>query len=212
MADKQDQSVDGEHPDTIEELATTKPADEAAAAESDKGSAPADESSDAEGLQAQLDSVQEKLVGAQEDALRAAAEMQNVRKRAERDVENAHRYGQEKLISSLLPVLDNLDRAIEAGAKTEAGGEAVDGAESDTLKAIIEGLELTRKSAFDVLKQFSVDVLEPYGEPFDPQMHEAITMVPSETAEPNSVIDVLQKGYSLNGRLVRAAMVVVAKA
>ena len=211
MADKQDQSVDGEHPDTIEELVTTNPEDEAATAEPEKGTAPADDGGDAEGLQAQLDSAQEKLVGAQEDALRAAAEMQNVRKRAERDVENAHRYGQEKLISSLLPVLDNLDRAIEAGAKTEAGGEAVDGGESDTLKAIIEGLELTRKSAFDVLKQFSVDVLEPYGEPFDPQMHEAITMVPSETVEPNSVIDVLQKGYSLNGRLVRAAMVVVAK-
>jgi molecular chaperone GrpE len=79
------------------------------------------------------------------------------------------------------------------------------------VKALLEGVELTRKTALDVLTRFSVDVLEPFGEPFDPQFHEAMTMVPSPTAEPNSVIDVLQKGYTLNGRLLRAAMVVIAK-
>lgn len=155
---------------------------------------------------AQIASLKEELQEARDQALRAAAEAQNVRRRAQRDVENAHKYGQEKLINSLLPVLDNLDRAIDAIEKASAGGEETGG-----LKTLLEGVELTRKSALDALQGFKVEVLEPHGEPFDPQFHEAITMVPSDTAEPNSVIDVLQKGYSLNGRLLRAAMVVVAK-
>ena len=129
-----------------------------------------------------------------------------MRRRAERDVENAHKYGQEKLINALLPVLDNLDRAIDAIEKANTEGGEIAG-----LTTLLEGVELTRKSALDALQGFKVEVLEPNGEPFDPQFHEAMTMVPSDTAEPNSVIDVLQKGYSLNGRLLRAAMVVVAK-
>ena len=168
------------------------------------------EGAEAEGSElspeAQIEKLNEDLQAAKDQALRTAAEAQNQRRRAERDVENAHKYGQEKLISALLPVLDNLDRALDAATKGE------DDEQSDAMKSIVEGVELTRKSALDALKGFSVDVLEPYGEPFDPQQHEAMTMVPSDTAEPNSVIDVLQKGYSLNGRLLRAAMVVVAKA
>jgi len=159
-----------------------------------------------EDTSAQIASLNEQLQEAKDQALRAAAEAQNVRRRAQRDVENAHKYGQEKLINSLLPVLDNLDRAIDAIEKASAEGE-----ESSGLKTLLEGVELTRKSALDALQGFKVEVLEPHGEPFDPQFHEAMTMVPSDTAEPNSVIDVLQKGYSLNGRLLRAAMVVVAK-
>ncbi|MBT8151276.1 MAG: nucleotide exchange factor GrpE [Gammaproteobacteria bacterium] len=161
-------------------------------------------------MQLETEKLQQELTEAKEQTLRAAAEMQNVRKRAERDVENAHKYGQEKMISALLPVLDNLDRALEAAKKTEADGDS-SAQEGSAFTPIIEGVELTRKSALDALKQFSVDVLEPYGEPFDPQFHEAMTMIESDTAEPNSVIDVLQKGYSLHGRLLRAAMVVIAK-
>ena len=101
-------------------------------------------------------------------------------------------------------MLDNFDRAIAAVPEASADDEVV--------KSLLEGVELTRKTALDVLKTFSVEVLEPYGEPFNPEFHQAMTMVPSPTAEPNSVIDVLQKGYTLDGRLLRAAMVVVAKA
>lgn len=173
----------------------------------DEETVASESSSDADVLTAeqQIAQLTEELQAAKDQALRTAAEAQNQRKRAERDVENAHKYGQEKLISALLPVLDNLDRALDAVAKDSNADQ------SDSMKSIIEGVELTRKSALDALKRFSVEVLEPYGEPFDPQQHEAMTMVPSDTAEPNSVIDVLQKGYSLNGRLLRAAMVVIAK-
>ena len=153
---------------------------------------------------AQIEALTEQLAQAKDQSLRTQAEMQNLRRRVERDVENAHKFGLEKLINGLLPVLDNLDRAISS---------VDDEAKADTAVAsLLEGVELTRKSAADVLKNFAVEVLEPFGEPFDPQFHEAMTMIPSETAEPNSVVDVLQKGYTLNGRLIRAAMVVVAKA
>ena len=156
-------------------------------------------------LAAQMDALQEQLAAAKDQALRDQAEMQNIRRRAERDVEQAHKYGVEKLVNSLLPVLDNLDRAIDA-ANTDAADR------SAVVESVVEGLELTRKSALGALQSFAVEALEPVGEPFDPQVHEAMTMVPSPTAEPNTVIDVLQKGYTLNGRVIRAAMVVVAKA
>ncbi len=156
-------------------------------------------------LQAEMEGLNQQLSDAKDQALRAVAESQNQRRRAERDIESAHKFGQEKLISALLPVLDNLDRAIESVNQDDSAEHP------ESVKQLIEGVELTRKSALDALQKFSVEVLEPYGEPFDPQKHEAMTMVPSDTAEPNSVIDVLQKGYSLHGRLLRAAMVVVAK-
>lgn len=159
---------------------------------------------DVASLMATVELLNEQLAAAKDDQLRVQAEMQNLRRRAERDVENAHKFGLEKLINGLLPVLDNFDRAI-----TAVPADAV--ADNESLKGLLEGVELTRKSAIDVLTRFSVEVLEPFGEPFDPQFHEAMTMVPSATAEPNSVVDVLQKGYRLNGRLLRAAMVVIAK-
>ena len=155
-------------------------------------------------LEAQLEALSAQLSSAKDEQLRTQAEMQNLRRRAERDVEKAHKFGLEKLINGLLPVLDNFDRAIAAVPEAAADDEVV--------KSLLEGVELTRKTALDVLKTFSVEVLEPYGEPFNPEFHQAMTMVPSPTAEPNSVIDVLQKGYTLNGRLLRAAMVVIAKA
>ncbi len=156
-------------------------------------------------LAVSIELLTEQLASAKEDQLRTLAEMQNLRRRSERDVENAHKFGLEKLINGLLPMLDNFDRAISAVPEDAA-------TENEAVKALLEGVELTRKSAVDVLARFSVEVLEPFGEPFDPQFHEAMTMVPSTTAEPNSVVDVLQKGYTLNGRLLRATMVVVAKA
>ena len=168
---------------------------------------PSNEESEAgqlEASQAEIEALKAETEAAKDQALRTVAEMQNLRRRTERDVESAHKFGQEKLINSLLPVLDNLDRALVSGDSDSADSE-------EALKSLIEGLELTRKSAVDALQKHSVETLDPIGEPFNPEFHEAMTMVPSDTAEPNSVIDVLQKGYTLNGRLLRAAMVVVAK-
>ncbi|MDG1292784.1 MAG: nucleotide exchange factor GrpE [Pseudomonadales bacterium] len=194
-----DNNADSAIQDTIDEIVAE------AVANAEAGDAPAEPADDspADSLEAKVAALTEQLADAKDDQLRVQAEMQNLRRRAERDVESAHKFGLEKIINGLLPVLDNLDRAIGAVPEESAGDDGV--------KALLEGVELTRKTALDVLTRFSVDVLEPFGEPFDPQFHEAMTMVPSPTAEPNSVIDVLQKGYTLNGRLLRAAMVVIAK-
>lgn len=152
------------------------------------------------GMQAQIEELTAALAGAQEQTLRAHAEAQNIRRRAEADVEKAHKYGQEKLVSDLLPVVDNLERAL-----------ASINAEDEGLKAVIEGIELTLKSFNDTLARHQVIAINPVGEPFDPQLHQAMTMIDNPEVEPNTVIDVFQKGYTLHGRLVRPAMVVVAK-
>jgi molecular chaperone GrpE len=101
----------------------------------------------------------------------------------------------------MLPVVDNLDRALASADITD-----------EALKPILEGVELTRKTLVDALARHNVEQLNPVGEPFNPEYHEAMAMVPNPDAEPNSVMDVMQKGYTLNGRLLRAAMVVIAKA
>ena len=139
-----------------------------------------------------------------DQVLRAQAEAENTRRRASRDVENAHKYALENFAQELLPVLDSLEKAVELATKAEA---AEAGAE-----AIAEGVELSLKMFHTVLEKAGIAQVDPLGEPFDPQQHQAMAMVPSASAEPNSVIEVMQKGYTLNGRLVRAAMVVVSKA
>lgn len=140
------------------------------------------------------------LASAKEQVLRTQAEMQNLRRRLERDVENAHKYALEKFVGELLPVVDNLERAIRAIDET-----------NDEFKAVGEGIELTLKSFQDVLGRFKVAEVDPKGEPFDPELHQAMSMLELQEVQPNTVIDVFQKGYTLNGRLVRPAMVVVAK-
>lgn len=149
----------------------------------------------------EIDALKEELVQAKEQALRAAAEAQNIRRRAEQDVEKAHKFGLEKLVSDMLPVADNLERAVAAAS-----------AEGADINAVIEGVELTLKTLVDGLKRHKVETLDPEGEPFNPEFHQAMTMVPNPDVEPNTVIDVFQKGYTLHGRLVRPAMVVVSKA
>lgn len=137
-----------------------------------------------------------------DQALRAQAEIENIRRRAQRDVENAHRFGIEKFCGELLPVIDSLEKAVEV-ARRAAGAEA---------GAIAEGVELSLRLFVGALAKVGVAQIDPLGAPFDPQQHEAMAMVPNPSAEPNSVMDVMQKGYLLNGRLVRAAKVVVSKA
>ena len=149
----------------------------------------------------ETEELQEQVSKANDQVLRVQAEMQNVRRRVERDVENAHKYALDKFTAELLPVVDNLERALST----------IDAAD-DAQKAVATGLELTLKSFFDVLGRFKVDVVDPAGQPFDADLHQAVSMVPNPDLEPNTVMDVFQKGYTLNGRLVRPAMVVVSKA
>ena len=130
-------------------------------------------------------------------ALRAEAEMQNLQRRTARDVENAHKFGVEKFVQNMLPVVDSLEKAIESI------GENVD--------AIAEGLRLCHKLMVDTLNKEGVEITDPVGEPFDPNEHQAMSMVENPDMESNSVFAVVQKGYTLNERLVRPAMVMVTK-
>ena len=136
-----------------------------------------------------------------DQVLRVQAEMQNVRRRAERDVENAHKYALDKFAADLLPVVDNLERALAAIDSADEGQ-----------KAVAEGLELTLKSFMEVLVRYKIEAIDPAGQPFDAELHQAVSMVPNPDLEHNTVMDVFQKGYTLNGRLVRPAMVVVSQA
>ncbi len=142
----------------------------------------------------------EALDDARDQVLRTQAEMQNLRRRVERDVENAHKFGLERLIGELLPVVDNLERSVAILASDDAIAQSV-----------TEGVELTLKSFLDVLERQQVEQLDPGGQPFNPEFHQAMSMVPNASVAPNTILEVYQKGYTLNGRLVRPAMVVVAK-
>jgi len=132
-------------------------------------------------------------------ALRASAELENMRKRTSRDVENAHKYALEKFVTELLPIIDSV----------ELGITATDNA--DDIAGLREGMDLTLKMFSDTLEKFGVRIVDPQGEKFNPELHEAVSMQEYEDAEPGTVISVIQKGYELNGRLVRPAMVMVAK-
>ena len=147
-----------------------------------------------------IQALEAELIEAKEQLLRSAAEMQNVRRRAEADVEKAHKFALEKFVNDMLPVADNLERAIEAA-----------NAETASLESVTEGVELTLKTLVDALGRHKVVAVDPQGEPFDPQAHQAMTMIEQPDAEPNTVVNVFQKGYTLNDRLVRPAMVVVSK-
>lgn len=153
-----------------------------------------------EALQAQLATLSAAFEAAKEQSLRSQAEAQNVRRRAEQDVEKAHKFGLERIVNDLLPVVDNLERALATTADAD-----------EALTPFIEGIRLTLKSFLDALARHQVAVVDPQGEPFDPQFHEAVSAVPNPEVEANTVINVFQKGYTLNGRLIRPAMVVVAK-
>lgn len=145
--------------------------------------------------------LEEDLNAARDAALRAQADAQNVKRRAEQDVEKARKFALESFCKELLPVVDNLERTL-----------AVTEGHDDSVKPIIEGVELTLKSFTDALRKFHIEPVDPEGEPFDPQLHQAMSLVENPDVEPNTVIAVMQKGYTLNARLVRPAMVMVSKA
>ena len=132
-------------------------------------------------------------------ALRATAELENIRKRTSRDIENAHKYALERFVNELLPVIDSMELGINASQSAE------------DIESLREGMDLTLKKLFDCLEKFGVKAIDPTGEKFDPDWHEAVSMQELEGSDSGQVVTVMQKGYELNGRLVRPAMVVVAK-
>lgn len=133
-------------------------------------------------------------------ALRLQADMENLRRRTRLDVENAHKFALDKFVDALIPAMDSMEMGIDAASKEEA-----------TKESIREGVEMTFKQMIDILEQFNVERVDPKGEKFNPQEHEAMTMIPSPEHESQVVVDVIQKGYKLNERLVRPARVVVAQ-
>jgi molecular chaperone GrpE len=147
--------------------------------------------------EAQLAELQAKADENWDRYLRAAAEVENIRKRASRDVEKAHKFALEQFGRELLAVRDSLELGLDAGDQASA-------------ESLLEGSLATLKLLTSTLERFGIEEVDPAGEPFDPEFHEAIGMQPSDTVEPGSVVNVVQKGYSLNGRLLRPARVIVA--
>jgi molecular chaperone GrpE len=153
-------------------------------------------------LQEMLDDARKEADSHKDLAVRTLADMENLKRRTRKDVEDAHKFGLEKFVTELLPVVDSMEMGLEAAKKAE---------QSEGVTPLIEGMEMTFKQMLDLLDKFNVERLDPKGETFDPQLHEAMTMMPSENHDSNAVVEVVQKGYRLNERLVRAARVVVAQ-
>ena len=149
-------------------------------------------------LEAELAQLQ---TGVRDAQLRAQAEVENIRRRTEIDVEKAHKFALEKFANELLPVIDSLERALEVADK-----------ENPELASMIEGIELTLKSLLGAVRKFGVEVVGDTNVPFNPEIHQAMSMMDSDDVAPNHVMMVMQRGYTLNGRLLRPAMVAVAKA
>lgn len=181
--------------------------DQAAAGNSDaddpangSGASGLDETSP-EKLQLMLEDARSKADEHWEQVIRARAELENLKKRHARELENAHKYAIDKFVNEILPVKDSLELGLNA-----ASDEGAD------LAKLVEGTELTLKLLGDVMGKFGIEEINPVGEPFNPEFHQAMAMQPSDEAEPNTVLTVVQKGYTLNERLVRPAMVMVAQA
>jgi len=195
MSSKEQKTPDGQAPDEIimdqhEDIEAVEP--DASAEQVD----PRDEK--IADLEAQLVEAQTRE---RDGVLRIKAEMENLRRRTELDVEKAHKFALEKFVNELLPVIDSLERALEVADKDNAD-----------MASMVEGIELTLKSMLDVVKKFGVEVVAETNVPLDPNVHQAIAMVESDDVAAGNVLGVMQKGFTLNGRTIRAAMVTVAKA
>jgi len=152
-------------------------------------------------LMQQLASVQEEANTLKDQAMRAQAEVQNVRRRAEQDVEKAHKFALEKFANEMLQIVDNLERALEASDEND-----------EQVKSLREGVEMTLNMFVSGLAKFQIEQVNPQGEAFNPELHQAMSMVEGgEGVAANTVVAVMQKGYTLHGRLLRPAMVMVAK-
>lgn len=159
---------------------------------------------DEQALAARIAELEQQLEASQkterEAMLRAHAEIENIRRRTELDIEKAHKFALEKFSNELLPVIDNLERAIDAADH-----------ESEESKAMLEGLNLTLKTFLDAVSKFGIEPVSDVNVPFNPEVHQAITMIESPDHQAGHVINIMQKGYTLNNRLLRPAMVIVSK-
>lgn len=151
-------------------------------------------------LVGELSALRGELDKSKDALVRAQADMENIRRRAERDVSNAHKYSVEKFAGELLLILDSLEQ-----------GLSIEAAEQANLESLHKGMELTHKLLIDAFGKFAIEQINPEGEMFDPGMHEAISMQETADAEPNTILAVVQKGYKLHGRMLRPARVIVAK-
>ena len=146
-----------------------------------------------------LEAAQQEIADLKDQMLRLQADSQNIRRRAELDVEKAHKFGLEKFASEMINVVDNLERGLAAAPEEEA------------TKAIRDGMEMTLSGLISALERFQVIGVNPEGESFNPELHQAMSMVENAEVAPNTVLAVMQKGYTLHGRLLRPAMVMVSK-
>ena len=185
-------------PTEAEEADITAAVAAAMAAATGEGEDPIEAST--ESADAAPQDLEAELAAAQDAALRAQADAMNVQRRSEQEIDKARKFALERFCGDLLGVVDNLELAMESSS--DAGGDA----------ALIEGIELTHKGFMDVLTKYGVVPVDPMGEPYDPETAQAMSMVEQPDAEPNTVVAVMQKGYTLNGRLLRPAMVMVSKA
>lgn len=151
-----------------------------------------------EELQQKLTETEEKASLNYDLMLRKQAEMDNLQRRVERDIANAHKYGLEKFVLDLLPIIDSLERAVVVSPDSSAA-------------AVIEGVSLTLKMLYSVLEKYNIQQVDPLAQPFNPELHQAVSTQVDNKSAPNTVLQVLQKGYLLNNRLVRPALVVVSK-
>ncbi len=159
------------------------------------------EESEEENTTSVLSTLESELEEIKDQVLRHQAEAQNVKRRADQDVEKARKYALERFCNELLPVVDSLEMAISSRSSDD-----------DDSESIIEGVQLTLKMLVDTLAKFNLEQIDPEGEPFDPKMHQAVSLVENKDVEPNTVLSVMQRGYMLSGRLIRPAMVMVSKA
>lgn len=156
---------------------------------------------DVEALRQQLAEAQARAAENWDKALRATAELENVRRRVERESAQAQKYALERILGELISVNDSLELALKAVA-----------GENDETRKHLEGLELTHKQLWQTLGRYGVSQVDPQGQPFNPEFHEAVSTLESAEMAPNHVLSVMQKGYKLHDRLLRPAMVVVSKA
>jgi len=155
-----------------------------------------------ESLQAQLDEKQAALTEKEEEVLRVVAEGMNLQKRLQRDLDNTRKFANDKIIKAMIPVMDSFDKALEVINDDSCEVSA---------ESMIEGTKNTQKIFAKVLADNGIEIIDPVGEKFNPEMHEAMSMVASPDHEKNTIVNVFQKGYLLNGRVIRAAMVVVSQ-
>ena len=205
MVEEKQQAGNGKAAGEVEDSAAVAAETEAAEVEAGTGEqeqADGREQTDPDEVAGLMQENERLKIEAQESidkALRATAELDNIRKRTSRDIENAHKYALERFVNELLPVADSMELGINASQSAE------------DIESLREGMDLTLKKLYDCLGKFGVNAIDPTGEKFDPEWHQAVSMQELEGTDSGQVVTVMQKGYELNGRLIRPAMVVVAK-